>query len=125
MPEGVDDLDGGALEIATKYLLDRWTLKQLASMYHRSPATLHRRLTKWLDSGRFELTDTQTAESIPRVVGIDERLSEALSGRTHIWRAHVAVVEGVGDAYSGTTSCRTIAPKRSGRSRRMTGCTKP
>ena len=101
MPEGVDDLDGGALEIATKYLLDRWTLKQLASMYHRSPATLHRRLTKWLDSGRFELTDTQTAESIPRVVGIDERLSEALSGRTHIWRAHVAVVEGVGDAYSG------------------------
>ena len=69
-------------------------------MYHRSPATLHRRLTKWLDSGRFELTDTQTAESIPRVVGIDERLSEALSGRTHIWRAHVAVVEGVGDAYS-------------------------
>ena len=100
MPDVVDDLDGGALEIATKYLLDRWTLKQLASMYHRSPATLHRRLTKWLDSGRFELTDTQTAESIPRVVGIDERLSEALSCRTHIWRAHVAVVEGVGDAYS-------------------------
>ena len=100
MPDVVDDLDGEALEIAAKYLLDRWTLKQLASRYHRSPATLHRRLTKWLDDGRFELVDTRTAESVPRVVGIDERLSEALSGRTHIWRAHVAVVEGVGDAYS-------------------------
>ena len=101
MPDVVDDLDGEALEIAAKYLLDRWTLKQLASRYHRSPATLHRRLSKWLDDGRFELVDTRTAESVPRVVGIDERLSEALSGRTHIWRAHVAVVEGVGDAYSG------------------------
>ena len=30
MPDGVDDLDGEALEIATRYLLDRWTLKQLA-----------------------------------------------------------------------------------------------
>ena len=101
MPDVVDDLDGEALEIAAKYLLDRWTLKQLASRYHRSPATLHRRLSKWLDDGRFELVDTRTAESVPRVVGIDDRLSEALSGRTHIWRAHVAVVEGVGDAYSG------------------------
>ena len=100
MPDGVDDLDGEALEIATRYLLDRWTLKQLASRYHRSPATLHRRLAKWLDDGRFELVDTSAAEATPRVVGIDERLSETLSARTHIWRAHVAVVEGVGDAYS-------------------------
>ena len=100
MPDGVDDLDGQALEIASKYLLDRWTLKQLSSKYHRSPATLHRRLTKWLDSGRFELTDTRTEESVPRVVGINDRLSDALSGRTHIWRAHVAVIDGVDDAYS-------------------------
>ena len=100
MPDGVDDLDGEALEIASKYLLDRWTLKQLASKYHRSPATLHRRLTKWLDSGRFELTDTRTEESVPRVVGINDRLSDALSGRAHIWRAHVAVIDGVDDAYS-------------------------
>ena len=100
MPDGVDDLDGEALEIATRYLLDRWTLKQLASRYHRSPATLHRRLAKWLDDGRFELVDTSAAEATPRVVGIEERLSEILSARTHIWRAHVAVVEGVGDAYS-------------------------
>ena len=100
MPDGVDDLDGEALEIATRYLLDRWTLKQLASRYHRSPATLHRRLAKWLDDGRFELVDTRTAQSSTRVVGMDERLSETLSARTHIWRAHVAVVEGVGDAYS-------------------------
>ena len=100
MPDGIDDLDGQALEIASKYLLDRWTLKQLASKYHRSPATLHRRLTKWLDSGRFELTDTRTEESVPRVVGINDRLSDALSGRTHIWRAHVAVIDGVDDAYS-------------------------
>ena len=100
MPDGIDDLDGQALEIASKYLLDRWTLKQLSSKYHRSPATLHRRLTKWLDSGRFELTDTRTEESVPRVVGINDRLSDALSGRTHIWRAHVAVIDGVDDAYS-------------------------
>ena len=100
MPDGVDDMDGEALEIASKYLLDRWTLKQLASKYHRSPATLHRRLTKWLDSGRFELTDTRTEESVPRVVGINDRLSDALSGRAHIWRAHVAVIDGVDDAYS-------------------------
>ncbi len=101
MPDGVDDLDGEALEIAKRYLLDRWTLKQLAGRYHRSPATLHRRLAKWLDDGRFELIDTRAAQSSPSVVGIDERLSETLSARTHIWRAHVAVVEGVGDAYSG------------------------
>ncbi len=100
MPDGVDDLDGEALEIATRYLLDRWTLKQLAGTYHRSPATLHRRLAKWLDDGRFELVDTRAEEASSRVVGIDERLSEALSDRTRIWRAHVAVVEGVGDAFS-------------------------
>ena len=100
MPDGVDDLDGEALDIATRYLLDRWTLKQLAGTYHRSPATLHRRLAKWLDDGRFELVDTRAARTSPRVVGIDERLSEALSGRTRIWRAQVAMVEGVGDAYS-------------------------
>ena len=100
MPDGVDDLDGEALEIATRYLLDRWTLKQLAGTYHRSPATLHRRLSKWLDDSRFELVDTRAAQTSPRVVGIDERLSEALSDRTRIWRASVAVVEGVGDAYS-------------------------
>ena len=100
MPEGVDDLDGEALDIATRYLLERWTLKQLAGKYHRSPATLHRRLAKWLDDRRFELVDTRTAVTAPRVVGIDERLCEALSSRTQIWRAHVAVVEGEGDAYS-------------------------
>ena len=100
MPDGVDDLDGEALDIATRYLLDRWTLKQLAGRYHRSPATLHRRLAKWLDDGRFELVDTRNAQSSPRVVGIDERLSDALSDRSDIWRAHVAVIEGVGDAYS-------------------------
>ena len=100
MPDGVDDLDGEALEIATRYLLDRWTLKQLAGRYHRSPATLHRRLAKWLDDDRFELIDTRAVEATPRVVDIDERLSEALSDCTGIWRAHVAVVEGVGDAYS-------------------------
>ena len=100
MPDGVDDLDGEALEIATRYLLDRWTLKQLAGRYHRSPATLHRRLAKWLDDDRFELIDTRAVEATPRVVDIDERLSEALSGCAGIWRAQVAVVEGVGDAYS-------------------------
>ena len=100
MPDGIDDLDGEAHEIATRYLLGRWTLKQLAGKYHRSPATLHRRLTKWLDDGRFELVDTRTAESVSRVVGIDESLSELLSDRTGIWRAHVAVVDGVGEAYS-------------------------
>ena len=100
MPDGVDDLDGEALEIATRYLLDRWTLKRLAGTYHRSPATLHRRLARWLDDGRFELVDTRAAQTSPRVVGIDERLSEALSGRTHIWRAQVVVIEGVGDAFS-------------------------
>ena len=100
MPDGVDDLDGEALEVATRYLLDRWTLKQLAGRYHRSPATLHRRLAKWLDDGRFELVDTRSARTSPRVVGMDERLSEALADRTQIWRAHVAMVEGVGDAFS-------------------------
>ena len=100
MPDGVDDLDGEALEIATRYLLDRWTLKQLAGRYHRSPATLHRRLSKWLDDGRFELADTRAEEATPRVAGVDEHLSDALSDRSDIWRAHVAVIEGAGDAYS-------------------------
>ncbi|MDE2716537.1 MAG: hypothetical protein OXI33_05915 [Chloroflexota bacterium] len=100
MPDGADDLDGEALEIATRYLLDRWTLKQLADRYHRSPATLHRRLAKWLDDGRFELVDTRAARTRPRGVCIDERLSDALSDRSDIWRAHVAVIEGAGDAYS-------------------------
>ena len=123
MPDGVDDLDGEALEIATKYLLDRWTLKQLASKYHRSPATLHRRLTKWLDSGRFELTDTRTEESVPRVVGINDRLSDALSGRTHIWRAHVAVDRWRRRRIFGKLSgARTIAPKHNEHLKHMTGC---
>ena len=101
MPDRADDLDGEALDIATRYLLDRWTLKQLAAEYHRSPATLHRRLATWLDDGRFELSDTQAGHSDPRVVGIDDRLSAELSRRSQIWRAHVAVVEGVTDAHSG------------------------
>ncbi|MYB50554.1 MAG: hypothetical protein F4X72_15025 [Dehalococcoidia bacterium] len=100
MSDDVDDLDGEALEIATRYLLDRWTLKQLADSYHRSPATLHRRLAKWLDDRRFELADTRAAQTHPRVVDIDEHLSDALSDRSDIWRAHVAVIEGAGEAYS-------------------------
>ena len=100
MPDRIDDLDGEALEIATKYLLEGWTLKQLAGEYHRSPATLHRRLAKWLADGRFELSDTQASRSAPHVVGIDDRLSAELSGRSQIWRAHVAVVEGVTNAHS-------------------------
>lgn len=101
MPDRTDDLDGEALEIATRYLLEKRTLKQLAAEYHRSPATLHRRLAKWLDDGRFELSDTYAGHSTPRVVGIDDRLSAELSRRSKIWRAHVAVVEGVTDAHSG------------------------
>lgn len=50
---------------------------------------------------RFELVDTTDVQSSPRVVGIDEGLSEELTARTKIWRSHVGIIEGVDGAYSG------------------------
>ncbi len=95
-----DDLSAQALDITKKYLLHRSTLKELAAEYHRSPATMHRRLTKWLDEGRFELVDTTDVQSTPRVLGIDDDLSEELTARTKVWRAHVGTIEDVEAAYS-------------------------
>ena len=95
-----DDLNAEALDIARKYLLGRSTLKELAVEYHRSAATLHRRLTRWLDDGRFELIDTARVQSTPRVLGVDNGLSEELTARTKIWRAHVGTIDGVDGAYS-------------------------
>jgi hypothetical protein len=71
-----DDLNAEALDITKKYLLGCSTLKELAVEYHRSAATLHRRLTKWLDEGRFDLVDTAGVQSSPRVLGINNSLSE-------------------------------------------------
>jgi DNA-binding transcriptional regulator LsrR (DeoR family) len=95
-----DDLNAEALDITKKYLLGRSTLKELAVEYHRSAATLHRRLTRWLDDGRFELIDTAGVQSTPRVLGVDSNLSEELTAHTKIWRAHVGTIEGADGAYS-------------------------
>ena len=92
------DFDQEALEIAKKYLLERWTLKELAAEYYRSPATLHRRLTGWLDQNRFDLVDNLDDRSAARVVDVDDQLGEQLAARTKIWRAQVASISGAEEA---------------------------
>ena len=64
-------------------------------MYYTSPSTIHRRLTKWLAEGRFELQDKTVANNDMRVVARDDGLGEELVRRTGIWRARVVRIAGV------------------------------
>ncbi len=94
----MEDLDQEALDIAKKYLLERWTLKELAAEYHRSPATLHRRLNGWLDRNRFGLIDNLDDRAAARVVDVDDQLGEQLAAATKVWRAQVATISGAQEA---------------------------
>jgi uncharacterized protein YjcR len=53
----VIDLDKSAAEIARKHLLKGMTFRELGRIYHASPSTIQRRLTKWLAKNRFDLHD--------------------------------------------------------------------
>ncbi|MGA7728965.1 MAG: hypothetical protein WBQ62_05660 [Dehalococcoidales bacterium] len=95
------DLDKLASEIARKHLLENVSFRELGKMYYTSPSTIHRRLTKWLAEGRFELQDKTVANNDMRVVARDDGLGEELVRRTGIWRARVVRIAGVEAACSG------------------------
>jgi DNA-binding transcriptional regulator LsrR (DeoR family) len=94
------DLDKTALEIARKHLLKNVSFKELGQMYYAAPSTIHRRLAKWLEEGRFELRDKFADRKTAFISGREDELGEALARKTGIWRARVARVVGVGAAYT-------------------------
>jgi DNA-binding transcriptional regulator LsrR (DeoR family) len=96
----VIDLDKLASEIARKHLLENISFKELGQMYYTSPSTIHRRLTKWLADGRFELQDKLGTKKAAFAISRDDSLGEALVRKTGIWRARVVRISGVEEAYS-------------------------
>ena len=69
-----DQPESLALEIATQNLLKGKSLKELSDMYPYPPSTIHRRLKKWLDGGRFELIDRLDRKTMATVLEIEEHL---------------------------------------------------
>lgn len=91
-PHDEDELERNAREIAARRLLDQVSYRDLGRQYGYAPSTIHRRLTRWLEQGRFELVDRH--EGGARLLGYDEELENALVRRTSVWRARVAYVAG-------------------------------
>ena len=96
----VIDLDNLASEIARKHLLENVSFRELGKMYYTSPSTIHRRLTKWLADGRFELQDKLGTKKAAFAISRDDSLGEALVRKTGIWRARVVRISGVEEAYT-------------------------
>jgi DNA-binding transcriptional regulator LsrR (DeoR family) len=96
----VIDLDNLALEIAQKHLLKNISFKELGRMYYTSPSTIHRRLARWLEEGRFELNDKLGKKKTAYILTRDDELGEALSRKTGIWRARVVRISGVEQAFT-------------------------
>ncbi len=94
------DLDSKALEIARAHLLKNVSFRELGKTYYVAPATIHRRLNKWLKEDRFELRDRFAARPSAVIVSRDDELAEALVRQTRIWRARVVRVSGVEPAYT-------------------------
>src|SRR5438552_8688007 len=76
-----DDLERNAREIASRRLLDRASFRDLGQHYRYAPTTIHRRLTSWLQQGRFELIDRHDGAA-PHLLGYDEDLENALVRKT-------------------------------------------
>ena len=96
------DLDKVALEIARKHLLEKISFKELGRMYYVSPSTIQRRLMRWLEDNRFDITD-KLKPARPVVVKRDDRLAEELVRKTGIWRARVVRISGLDEPESGET----------------------
>jgi DNA-binding transcriptional regulator LsrR (DeoR family) len=94
------DLDNKALEIARAHLLKNISFRELGKTYYAAPATIHRRLMKWLKEDRFELRDKLAARPAAVIVSRDDELAETLVRQTGIWRARVARISGVEPAYT-------------------------
>jgi|GEM_PF-634779 len=94
------DLDKSALEIARKHLLQNISYRELGKKYYASPATIHRRLTKWLSEGRFDLHDKLEGKTAAFISAREDELGELLTRKTGIWRARVARISGVEPAYT-------------------------
>ena len=94
------DLDKAAIEIARKHLLQGISYREIGRIYHASPSTIHRRLTKWLSENRFELRDKAGDRSKAIVIAVDDDLGEALARKTGIWRARVVRISGVEQAFT-------------------------
>ncbi len=89
-----DMLESQALDIATAHLLRRESLVELGREYHFAASTIHRRLSKWLDQGRFELVDRLDSRTMAHALDTNYRLSNELKQATGIWRAIVANIFG-------------------------------
>jgi DNA-binding transcriptional regulator LsrR (DeoR family) len=83
------DLDKTAIEIARKHLLQGISYREIGNIYHASPSTIYRRLTKWLNENRFELRDKVKDGDGPTKIEVDDDLGEALVRKTGLWRARV------------------------------------
>ncbi|MFC1946737.1 sugar-binding domain-containing protein [Chloroflexota bacterium] len=116
------DLDQVALEIARKHLLEKVSFKELGRIYYASPSTIQRRLMKWLEDNRFDITD-KLKPARPVVVKRDDRLAEELARKTGIWRARVVRISGLDEAGSGETTADdfTFADKASDELHRCLG----
>jgi len=94
------DLDKEALEIARGHLLQNVSYRELAKKYYASPATIHRRLTKWLMENRFDLSDKLEGKTAAFIRAREDGLGEILTRKTGIWRARVVRISGVEPAYT-------------------------
>jgi DNA-binding transcriptional regulator LsrR (DeoR family) len=97
---GEIDLDETALEIARKHLLENISFKKLGEIYYAAPSTIHRRLKKWLEEGRFNLQDKLVNKDANIMLPRDEILGEELVRKTGIWRARVVQISGADEAYT-------------------------
>ena len=95
----VIDLDKSAAEIARKHLLKGMTFRELGRIYHASPSTIQRRLTKWLAKNRFDLHDRMGEKKTAVIISRDDELGERLARKTGIWRARVVHIAGAEEAY--------------------------
>ncbi len=93
------DLDKSAAEIARKHLLNGVSFRDLGQIYHASPSTIQRRLTKWLVENRFDLRDRMGERKTAVIIARDDELGERLARKMGIWRARVVHITGAEEAY--------------------------
>jgi DNA-binding transcriptional regulator LsrR (DeoR family) len=103
---GEIDLDKMAVEIARKHLLENINFKKLSEIYYAAPSTIHRRLKKWLEEGRFTLQDKQVNNGAKIMLPRDEILGEELVRKTGIWRTRVVQISGVDEAFTDDYLCK-------------------
>ena len=95
-----DVLGNSALEIMREYLIKKTHLTVLGQKYHAAPSTIHRRINKWLNEGRFDLVDTSGNKTEYRSLELDTELEDELVRKTGIWQARIVKVPDIEKAYA-------------------------